>query len=76
MASFYETEGSVRRVLSEVHKSMDVERLERERTVVIVDTLNKYFAVDGENLKVWYGQVQKKGWQRKCGSKKRILCFG
>lgn len=32
MASFYETLDSVRRTLSGVHGSMDVGRLERERT--------------------------------------------
>ena len=44
MASFYETLDSVRRTLSEVHSSMDVERLERESTLAIVDSLNEYFA--------------------------------
>ncbi len=50
MASFYETLDSVRRTLSGVHGSMDVGRLERERTLAIVDSLNEYFA-DGECAK-------------------------
>jgi hypothetical protein len=50
MASFYETLDSVRRTLSKVHPSMDVGRLERERTLSIVDSLNEYFA-DGEYVK-------------------------
>ncbi len=50
MASFYETLDSVRRTLSGVHGSMDVGRLERERTLAIVDSLNEYFA-DGEYAK-------------------------
>ncbi len=47
MAPFYEMEDFVRQIPSEGHISMDVERLERkERTLVIVDTLRKYYAHD------------------------------
>ena len=49
MAPFYETEDSVRRVLSEGRISLDVERLEgKEKALAIVDSLKKYFAADGE----------------------------
>ena len=50
MASFYETGDSVRETLAKGHRSIDVEGLEREKVLVIVDSLKKYFA-DGENVR-------------------------
>ncbi len=51
MAPFYETVDSVRQALSGGHLSMDVERLEEERTLAIVDSLKKYFAADDEYIR-------------------------
>ncbi len=50
MAPFYETEDSVRQVLSGGRMSLKVERLEvKEKALAIVDSLKKYFAAaDGE----------------------------
>ena len=42
IAPFYETENSVRQTLSEGHRSLDVERLENEKALVIVDSHKKY----------------------------------
>jgi hypothetical protein len=50
MASFYETLDSVRKNLSKAPSSMDVERLEMERALAIVDSLDEYFT-GGEYVK-------------------------
>ena len=43
LAPFYETEDSVRRVLSEGNISIDVEKSEKvEKSLIIVDSLKKY----------------------------------
>ena len=43
IAPFYETEDSVRQTLSEGHREIkDLEQFEKERTLIIVDSLKKY----------------------------------
>jgi hypothetical protein len=47
LASFYETEDSVRKSLSEGNISIDIEKWEnKEKALIIIDSLKKYFGSD------------------------------
>jgi len=50
IASFYENEGAVRQTLCEGHRAIDVKNLEQEKSLVVVDSLKKYFA-DNKNIR-------------------------
>ena len=43
LAPFYETEDSVRKCLSEGQISIDVDKWEKKKSLIIVDSLRKYF---------------------------------
>jgi hypothetical protein len=58
LAPFYETEDSVRKILSEGSTSIDIEKWERDKkSIIIVDSLKKYF--DGEPLDSDYDSNKK-----------------
>lgn len=50
IASFYENEDAVRQTLCEGHRTIDVKNLELEKSLVVVDSLKKYFA-DNKNIR-------------------------
>ena len=59
IASFYENEDAVRQTLCEGHRAIDVKNLEQEKSLVVVDSLNKYFA-NTKNIRSIGRQT--KGW--------------
>ena len=51
LAPFYETEDSVRKSLSEGNISIDIEKWEKdEKSLIIVDSLKKYFGSDSLDI--------------------------
>ena len=46
IASFYENEDAVRQTLCECHRAIDVKNLEQEKSLVVVDSLKKYFYIN------------------------------
>ncbi len=66
---FYETEDSVRQTLSSGHRSIDVEKLEKEKSLVIVDSLRAYFD-PAKNIKPSLEDFRKLvDWAKKTGRK-------
>lgn len=49
IASFYESEDAVRHTLCEGHRAVNVKNLEQQKSLVVVDSLKKYF-VDKKNV--------------------------
>ncbi|HKR72860.1 MAG TPA: hypothetical protein VJR94_01975 [Candidatus Nitrosocosmicus sp.] len=50
IASFYESQDSVRQTLCDGHRAIDVKTLEQEKSLMVVDSLKKYFA-DDKNIR-------------------------
>ena len=79
IAPFYETEDSVRQTLSEGHREIkDLEKFEKERTLIIVDSLKKY--QQDKDIKSIYNNSKilvelSKAIKRRCIGFGRFRCF-
>ena len=65
LAPFYETEDSVRKILSEGSTSIDIEKWEKaEESLIIVDSLKKYTVTYLQSLiiiitKIWWSMLRR-----------------